>query len=96
MNVIQYTSATNGTIVANNTQQDLIVLHNTVSLIAALSFTLPTTPVNGQIVTFATRNGITLFTITGGTLLNNLAALVAGGNATWCYSLDANGWFRIR
>jgi len=96
MNVIQYATATSGTIVANNTQQDLIVLHNATALVAVLSFTLPTTPTNGQIVTFATKNGITLFTLTGGTLITSLATLLAGGYVTWVYSLNANGWFRIR
>jgi len=96
MNVIQYTTSTNGNIIANNTQQDLIVLHNATALAAVLTFTLPTIPVNGQIVTFSTKNGVTLFTLAGGTLITTISTLLSGSYVTWVYSLDASSWFRIR
>jgi len=94
MNVIQNSVAVNGTVTAINTQQDLIVLHNVTTLIAALTFTLPSNPINGQQVTFSTKGGITLFTITGGTLATQLATLLGGNTARWVYNASSN-WFRI-
>lgn len=95
MNVIQNSVAVNGTVNAINTQQDLIVLHNVTSLIAALTFTLPANPINGQLVTFSTKGGITLFTITGGTLATTLTTLLGGNTARWVYNSVSSNWFRI-
>ena len=95
MNVIQNSVAVSGTITANNTQQDLIVLHNVATLIAVLTFSLPANPINGQLVTFSTKGGITLFTITGGSLATTLTTLLAGNSARWVYNSSSSNWFRI-
>jgi hypothetical protein len=92
----QYSTLTSGTITANDTKQDIQIIHNAGSLAATLTITFPATPTDGQKYGVASVLGVTLLTLTAGvTIISTLTAIAAGGFATWMYNSDSTSWIRI-
>lgn len=95
MIVLQETIVTSGTITANNTQQDVVLVHNAGATVT-LTITFPSNPVNGQTFSITSVGGITTLTMSSGiTILNTLTTLAAGGTAKYMYSSGFNNWIKI-
>lgn len=91
----QLTTATSGTVTINDTQQDLILFHDTASLVVSLTTALPATPVDGQKVIIITRSGITTLSITSAlTIIGGLTTMAAGIGVTYIYEASNNKWYR--
>ncbi len=87
----QYATPLTGTTV---TMTQAYLLLNPAGTLAALTITLPSSPVPGQLATFATSQAITALTITG-TIDVTLTTLAAGGRATFMYESNSAKWFQI-
>lgn len=83
--IIQETTLTSGTATCQDTQQDLILVHNAGATVT-LTIALPATPINGQKVTVTSIGGITTLTISSAlTIVAALTTLAVGGTGTWMY-----------
>ena len=92
----QYSTSTSGTVTAQDTKQDIQLIHNGASLAATLTVTFPATPTDGQVFSIASSLGVTLLTLTSSiTILSGITSLTAGGFASWMYEKTANKWIRI-
>lgn len=91
--ILQYTTPTNGQTIVVSPTASLVVLDNA-SLLATLTVTLPSTPMDGQRVILTSGAGITLLTINGGTIKGLITSLAVNGYARFAYSASANAWFR--
>ena len=91
---IQKTTATTGSIVAIDTQQDLVMIHDA-GVTLTLSVAFPSTPVNGQLFNLCSAGGITALTLTTeiGTISNIITTMSAGGSANWRFY--DNKWYKI-
>lgn len=58
----QYSTAGSGTVNVQDTQQDVILVHDT-TLAATLTITLPAAPVDGQRITILSVGGVTTLTL---------------------------------
>lgn len=95
MIVLQETTTTSGTITGNNTQQDVIIIHNAGATVT-LTIAFPSTPINGQTFSISSVGGITTLTMSSGTtILNGLTSMAAGGVAKYIYSSGFNSWIKI-
>jgi len=93
---IQYSSATSGTITAQDTKQDSAIIHNNGSLAVTLTIAFPAAPRDGQRFIVVSALGVTTLTLSSAiTIIGGITALSAGGFATWIYSTQANKWFRF-
>lgn len=91
---LQATSATSGTVTAQDTQQDLILVHDAGATLS-LTVKFPANPVSGQLFCFSTVSGITTLGLNSVfTIVGNVVSLATGGTGTWCY--DGTKWIRIR
>ena len=94
--VKQYSTITSGTITGADTQQDVQVIHNAVSLAATLTITFPATPKDGQKFGIASVLGATALTMTStSTIVGVLTVIAAAGFATWIYNTDSTKWVRV-
>jgi len=95
--VIQLNTSTSGTFTANDTQQDVVMLHEA-SLALTFTFAFPANPTNGQQVTMISTGGITTLSLsaTVGTIVNALTGMTAGSPATYVYYSVTNKWYKIR
>lgn len=91
--VVQYAIPTSGSTVSINVGNSLLFLNNS-SLLATLTVTLPSNPVDGQRVIITSAAGITLLTVNGGTINGLVTGLSANGYARYAYSASASAWFR--
>lgn len=87
------TVATGSTIVAAAT--DRALLYDQAATVAALTVTLPASPVDGQDFTISTRSAITALTINGGTAYGAPTTLAAGGFCSFKFSSAGAAWFRV-
>ena len=95
MEVIQVTSATTGTIVINDTGQDVHLIHDAGATLT-MTVNFPATPVNGQILVIASAGGITTLTLSSSsTITGTLSSLVAGGSGKYQYLTTNNKWYKI-
>lgn len=69
------------------------LLINPAGTLAALTVTLPASPVDGQTITIATSQIITALTVNG-TKVGALTTLALGGYAYYVYGADGAKWFR--
>lgn len=71
---------------------------NPVAPVAALTLTLPATPVNGQVQEIDTTQTITTLTVAATQTLGDTfaAALNAGQGLRYRFNLGLNAWFRLR
>lgn len=91
----QYSTATSGTVTLADTQQNVQLIHNAASLAATLTVAAPATPIDGQTWSIGSVLGVTALTLSSSiTIVGALTAIVAGGFATYMYSVDANKWIR--
>lgn len=92
----QISTLTSGTVTAQDTKQDLVVVHDAASLAITLTIAFPANPGDGQRFTVTSTLGVTTLTLTSAlSILNALTALVAGGFATWMYEASTNKWYRV-
>ena len=84
----QYTTATSGTVTAQDTGQNVQLVHEA-GLTLTLTIAFPANPVDGQTFSVSSVGGITTLTLTAvvGTIMNALSTLGVGGLGTWMYSL---------
>lgn len=96
MSILQLTSATSGTVTAQDTQQPLTLIHDAGTTLT-LTVAFPATPVNGQTFTITSAGGVTTLTITAstGSVIAALASLAVGGTGTWIYGSTGNKWYKI-
>ena len=91
----QYSTVTSGTVTAQDSKQDVVVIHNAISLAVTLTVAFPATPVDGQQFTVISALGVTTLTLTSAlTIVGGIVALAAGGFASWLYDKNADKWFR--
>lgn len=91
----QYSAVQSGTIVIENTKQDVVLVHNNTSLSSTLTITFPPGPRDGQRFTVVSAFGVTTLTIsTAIPRVGVMSSIAAGGYATWMYCARANKWFR--
>jgi len=94
--VKQYSAITSGTITASNTQQDVQIIHNAVSLAVTMTIAFPTTPIDGQVIRFCSVLGVTTLTLSAGvSILGTLNSLAAMGFASYMYDINSTKWIRI-
>jgi len=93
--VIQITTATTGTVTAQDTKQDLVIVHDAAAL--TLTIQMPASPVDGQTVIVTTSGGITALTLSAavGTIVSALSTLGIGSTGRYIYSAVQNKWFRF-
>jgi hypothetical protein len=91
--VIQYAVPSSGGTVACDVTTSALVLNNA-GLLATLSVTLPPTPVDGQRIIITSGAGVTVLTVTGGTIKGLITTLAINGYARYIYSAAAGAWFR--
>jgi len=93
--VIQITTATTGTVTAQDTKQDLVIVHDAAAL--TLTIQMPASPVDGQTVIVTTSGGITALTLSAvvGTIVSALGTLSIGSTGRYIYSAVQNKWFRF-
>lgn len=84
-----FTPSTGNTIVAVNNQQNII---NPTGTIAALTITLPTVPINGDVIWFMSKQNITVITYTGSTVLGHASAIA---DIPWSitYDVTTTSWY---
>lgn len=94
--VIQYTEQTGGTLLAWDTQQDLIIEHNAPSTVDELEIIMPMSPLTGQSVTVVTTNGITDLLMTSDIeIVSPRDAMIRIRHSSWYYSSRSNKWLRL-
>lgn len=91
--VLQYTQPSSGATVVVNPSASLLIIDNG-SLLATLTVTLPSNPIDGQRVIITSGSGVTLLTINGGTIKGLITSIAINGYARFAYSASANAWFR--
>lgn len=90
------TPLTGTSITISNATTKLILKH--AATIATLTITLPASPVNGQIVTIATRSTVTTLTLnanTGQTRFGAPTTIAATTPVSFIYEAAALSWYRI-
>ena len=93
--VKQYSTITSGTITANDTKQNVQVIHDAASLAATLTATLPASPIDGQTFGFASVLGVTVLTMSSAlTIIGALTTIAAAGFSTWTFNSDSSKWIR--
>lgn len=83
---------TGGTVAAATTQWNII---DPAGTLATLTITLPSSPVDGQIVEYSFSQAVTALTFAGGTLANNITTATAGSFLRLGYN-TATGLYFIR
>jgi hypothetical protein len=92
----QVSTLTSGTITSNDTQQDIVIIHDAASLAITLTVALPATPIDGQRVTIVSRLGVTTLTLSSAlTIIGSIATFAAAGFATYMYESSNNKWYKI-
>lgn len=90
-NAVQYVTPTTGqTVVANGSG---LLAVNPAGLLAALTITFPSSPVDGQSFEVASTQIVTALTMNGGTIKNALTALAVNGWARWRYVASGSAWY---
>lgn len=93
IDVLQYIVPVSAATVVCNQSTTLLLL-DPGGLLASLTVTLPSTPLDGQRLVIASSGIITVLTINGGTVKGALTTLALNGYARYAFSLSANAWFR--
>lgn len=91
--VLQYSTPVTGGTVAIADGTSLLIINNA-ALLATLTVTLPPNPMDGQRIIITSGAGVTLLTISGGTVKGLLTGLSVNGYARFAYSSAAGAWFR--
>jgi len=93
---IQRTTATSGTVTAQDTQQNVQIIHDA-GVTVSLTIAFPSNPFNGQMIFISSAGGITTLSLTTvvGTISNALTTLGVGGNGRYIYISSESKWFRI-
>lgn len=92
--VIQYATPTAGSTVAANSNTTALVLEPA-GLLATLTVTMPSGPIDGQVFTVTSTQIVTTLTMSGGTIKSVLASFSANGFASWIYGATGAAWYRI-
>jgi hypothetical protein len=90
---VQYAVPTTGQNISMANNIGRLVL-NPVGLLASLTITMPSLPIDGQECSFSSSQAITVLTVVGGTIIGGLTTLALGGFASFVYSQAASSWFR--
>ncbi len=95
--IIQYTTATSGTVTANDLQQHVQIIHDAGATVT-LTMAFPATPFNGQTVGFTSVGGVTTLTLSTsvGSIVNTLTTVAAGGSARYMYVTAQTKWYKIQ
>lgn len=92
---IQYSTLTSGTVTAQDSKQDVIIVHEAASLAASLTVVMPPNPTNGQRVMLLSRLGVTALTMSSAlTVIGGMTTIAAAGHGTWFFCAQSNKWFR--
>jgi len=97
--VRQISTATTGqTITIQDTQQDVIVFHNSNTLALSISLNFPANPRDGQFVIFCSKSGITALSLVTnvGQILGMLTTISITSPGCWVWFSDLQMWVRIR
>lgn len=97
MQVLQFNNSTSGTFSAQDTKQDLVMIHEA-TLALTFTFAFPANPRDGQTVTMISTGGVTTLSLTAvvGSIVNALTGMAAGSPATYMYYASTNKWYKIR
>lgn len=94
--LIQYVTATSGSVSITDNQQDVQVIHEA-GLTLNLTFVFPPNPKNNQRVSIASVNGIGVLNLNAViTILSPLSSLAGGATGSWLYYAPMSKWYRIR
>lgn len=91
------TPATGFSITLGNTTQNTIL--DPAGILATGTITMPATPVDGQIVRFASSTAITALTVSanaGQSIKDAITTLAAGASAAYLYHLANTTWYRVQ
>ena len=96
MGVLQLTTATSGTVTANDTGQDVDLIHDA-GVTVSLTIAFPANPINGQIFTIGSQGGITTLNLTAtiGTIINALTGMAAGSRGRYQYVSSTTKWYKM-
>lgn len=90
---VQWAQPTGGATVAVGAGKTALFIDNA-ALLATLTVTMPTSPADGQRVIIASAAGITVLTVSGGTVKGAVTTLSVNGWARYNYSTASAAWFR--
>lgn len=91
--VVQYIVPTSGqTIVMPNGMSALVL--QPAGLLASLTVTLPSAPIDGQRIVITSTAAITILTVNGGTIYGGLSSFTLNGYERFIYSASLGGWSR--
>lgn len=95
--IIQYTNATSGIVIANDTRQNTLIIHDAEDT-PDLSIVFPTNPFNGQLLGISTVNGIKSLSMqsTTGVITNPMNKFKEGENARYMYISSKSKWYKIQ
>lgn len=93
---IQRSTATSGTVTIVDTGTEVTLIHEA-TLATTLTIALPANPVDGQRVNISSSGGITTLTMSTpvGSIISGITTMVAGGTASYIYSLAQTKWYKI-
>lgn len=89
---VQYSVPTTGQTVVSDGSGAMFL--NPAGLLATLTVTLPSSPVDGQTFEISSSQTITVLTVNGGTVKGGITTILLNGWARWRYSVTAASWFR--
>lgn len=95
MTILQITTATSGTVNVDNTQQNVILVHDA-GLTLNLTVNFPTNPKDGQTVIVCSSGGIIALILTSvvGSVLGALTGMAANTTGRYVFSANRNKWFK--
>lgn len=95
--VIQYTTATSGTVTATDQAQPVILIHDAGATVT-LTIAFPATPYNGQRFKVVSVGGITTVTLSTatGSIVNAITSMAAGGSSEWIYFTAQTKWYKMQ
>lgn len=95
--VVQYTTATSGTVTCQDTGQDVLIIHDAGATVT-LTIAMPATPYNGQCITLSSTGGITTLSLTTGvgSLTNAITTMATGGTASYTYYTAQTKWYKTQ
>lgn len=87
------TPVTGATVAVSNDTAVLII--KPAGAIAELTITMPTSPIDGQLVGLTFTDVVTALTINGGTVLTALTTAEEGTSRQWLYNAASATWYKI-
>lgn len=94
VSTVQYEVPTTGGTINASANGNVTLLINPSGSLLALTLALNASPSDGDVISIASSQVVTTFTMSGGTIIGPLTSLAVATFAKYCYSATASKWFR--